>query len=243
MNPERSNPVRSGMTLIEVLAALAILVVLSAAVIGFFLSATSRRDQLVKLASQERECAVLLDRLESSLLTAVAVAPDGSAGVRGGPTSLAVTSRGVTGALPGTAALSDATSLTFEFDEASRSCICTLEVDGADPVREVVASAIERMRFRYSNGRAWSTDFDTLSSGGLPAAVEVSIWLEPRAGPPEGADEPTPPETPAEGPGGAGLGPVDFAPPGAKPEWTPREPDHVRVLVVPDAPSWKEAGT
>lgn len=235
-----------GMTLIEVLAALAILVVLSAAVIGFFISVNDRRDQLVRLAAQQRGMAVLFDRLESSLLSGVALAPDGTPGVRGDGASITVVTRGVTGAIIGDPALADAEALTFAFDEASHTCVCTLKVEGAEAIREVVADGVERMRFRYSDGRSWSTDYDAVAASGLPSAVEISVWLEPRTGRRDTQVEaPGSPAEPADEGSGLSepdLGPMDLPPPPPDEAWTPREPDHIRVIVVPDAPTWRERG-
>jgi hypothetical protein len=40
-----------------------------------------------------------------------------------------------------------------------------------------VSDRIERMDFRYHDGEGWQESFDSLTAGGLPMAIEVSIWL------------------------------------------------------------------
>ncbi len=238
------------MTLLEVMLALAILVVLSVGVSAFFFRMTSQRDQLVRLASQQRDVSMLFDRVESALLAAVAVSPDGSAGIKGTETSLTVVARGVQPAFDEGAALADACVVTFEFSEQAARCTQSLAPVGAGggggggSLSEPVLELVERMRFRYSNGRAWSTSYDSRGGGGLPVAVEVSVWFEPRV--PRPAPE-------MEAPGAAGdgmdesaamdeseLGPMDLPPPEPEaPAWAPREPDHVRVIGIPDAPEWQ----
>lgn len=235
------------MTLLEVMFALAILVVLSAGVMGFFFQITARRDQLVRLASQQRDVSLLFDRVEAALLGAVAVAPDGSAGIVGDDTSLTIATRGVHPALGDEAALTDTCIATFSFDERSAGCIQTVAAsDGSsESLSESLLGLVERVRFRYSNGRDWVSSFDSVQAGGLPVAVEVSVWFEPRVPRPEPADS-----SPAGSSGFEGsfpesdspeLGPLDLPPPEpAEPVWIPREPDHLRVIGVPDAPAWQE---
>lgn len=237
---------RPAMTLVEVLAALAILVVLSAGVVGFFFGVSARRDELARLAAQQRDTAALFDRLESALMGAVALAPDGSAGIRGDERSITIVTRLVTPALGGKATVADAATLAFEFEESLATCDCTLTplIAGADPLTEPILRHVERLRFRYLRGRDWSSSFDSLSAGGLPAAVEVSLWLEPRAGASELPGEPRAPAEQAgfDAPLPAADDPFSLGAPGMPPEpedtpWIPREPDHVRILVVPDAPA------
>ena len=240
---------RRGMTLLEVMLALVLLLVLSAGVMGFFYQITARRDRLVRLASQQRDISLLFDRVESALLAAVAVGPDGAAGITGDATSITITTRSVVPALGDEAGLADACTMSFVFEEEAAVCSQSVEVFGREgaggSLQEPLLRLVERMRFRYSDGKAWRSSFDSLEADGLPVAVEVSVWFEPRvprarvggsavggsSGP--GDALPGPEET---GPGLAALAP----PEPEAPAWTPREPDHVRVFGVPDAPAWQE---
>lgn len=240
---------RAGMTLLEVMLALAILVVLSAGVGSFFFEISARRDQLVRMAAQQRDAALFIDRIEGALLSALAVGPDGTAGVKGDPTSLTVATRAVQPSFDDDAALADACVLRFEFDEREGCCRQTVETGGGS-AGEPLLTWVERVRFRYSDGRHWSPSFDSLQAGGLPVAVEVSVWFEPRGGrAPEVVEPPGWGETDAGPEVGDGpafdedLGPLDMpAPEPEAPAWMPREPDHVRVISIPDAPDWKERG-
>jgi len=231
------------MTLVEVLAALAILVVLSGGVVAFFVGMTDRRDQLARMADQQRDSAALFDTLEAALMASVAAAPDGSAGILGDETSITVTARSVYPVLDGAAALLDAAAIRLSFDEARAACDYTLTpAHGAGgALTEPVLGHVERLRFRYLRDRAWSTSFDSLEAG-LPGAIEVSVWLEPRSGRGSRAEAGEPPQGPPEGdpesaPEGLPFGPLDLPPEPEDIPWTPREPDYLRVLVVPGGPS------
>ena len=228
------------MTLIEVMFALVLLLVLSAGVMGFFYQVTVQRDQLVRLASQQRDISLLFDRVESALLAAVAVGPDGSAGITGEATKITITTRSVVPALGDEAGLADACTMSFVFEEGAAICSQSVEVSGrggaGGSVQEPLLKLVERVRFRYSDGKAWRSSFDSLEADGLPVAVEISVWFEPRVvrarrvePAMEGALERPEPGLAAE-----------IRPEPEAPAWTPREPDHVRVFVVPDAPDWQE---
>lgn len=233
------------MTLMEVMCALGILVVLSAGIMVFFVQMSARRDRLVELAARERDASLVFDRLESALMHAVAVGPDGGAGVEGDEASVTVVSRTVAPALSGEAALDDAVTLTLEFDESRGACVLGLAPAGGSGPAQPVLAGLERMRIRYSDGRRWSDSYDSLTAGGLPVAVEVSLWFGSGAGDEEddGAMAGGFGPGPVRGVEGAATELVPDLPPGEEEEvWTPREPDHVRVIGVPDAPDWKERG-
>lgn len=270
-----AQPIARAMTLVEVLAALALLVLLSGAVFGFFVDMVTRRDQLSALAIQQRDASFLFDQIDAALMTAVAQSPDGSAGVKGSKDKLTIVSRQVVPAMDGKAALADAHRLEVRFDERAGHIDETLNaaIEGFDdkPLTETALERVERMRFRYSDGRSWSESFDSMSKGGLPVAVEVSIWFAPRnattstrrgnAGASsaahatdatndardqgvQGDDAPIGfdgsngfnRQHTTQGRFDDGIGDGldeqgDMAVP-----WTPRQPDRVRVIVIPDAP-------
>ncbi|MFG0258724.1 MAG: type II secretion system protein GspJ, partial [Phycisphaerales bacterium JB041] len=252
MKPRRSTAVRGSparsraMSLIEVMLALAILVVLSVGVTAFFFQVSSRQGRLIDIAARQRDASVVLGRLESAVMHAVAVGPDGAAGIKGDATSLTVITRGVWPMLAGDAAVGDACALTFFFDEPGQACTLVAQAvartSGSSPQPEPVLGRVERVRLRYSDGRRWSDSFDSVSNGGLPVAVEVSIWFAAagQGGAAEGQTERLG-ESPEEL---EPFGPDDVLDPGFAMEqdetgWVPREPDHVRIIGVPDAPEWK----
>ena len=234
------------MSLIEVMLALAILAVLAVGVTAFFFQVSSRQGRLLDIASRQRDASVVLGRLESAIMHAVAVGPDGAAGIQGDETSLTVITRGVWPMLAGDAAVGDACALSFMFDEPGRACTLVAQsvgrMSGASPQPEPVLGRVERVRLRYSDGRRWTGSYDSVSAGGLPVAVEVSIWFA--AAGRRGAEE-RPPEMLAPGSeefgpfGPEGLLEPEFAIEQEESGWVPREPDHVRIIGVPDAPEWK----
>lgn len=247
-----------GMTLLEVMFALLILAVLSAGVISFYFELTARRDRLVLMATQQRDVSLYFDRVESALLSALAVAPDGSAGVKGDATSLTVATRAVQPSFEDGASLADGCVVSFVFDgQGSR---CTQSVSAGDAsAEEPVLTSVERLRYRYSDGRQWSSSFDSVGKGGLPVAVEVSVWLGTGAGEAGAAGASAGASAAGVSAGdsdvdgsGAGeapsleedFGPLDVPPPEREDRegqaWTPREPDYVRVISIPDAPDWRE---
>lgn len=236
-----------GLTLLEVVAALALLVLLSGSVFSFFFNVTRRREQLASMATQQHDVALLMDRLESALFSAVAIAPDGSAGVKGSGDELSVATRRVESTLEGEAALADITTLKFAFDENARAIRLHTGAGGS----ATLLGRVDRVRFRYSDGRTWREAFDALSQAGLPVAVEVSIWLAPREARGDVEDRLRSPADdgtldPLSDGVDRGGAEFDFSADSEEgaPDWTPREPDHVRVIVVPDAPvaGWKAVG-
>ena len=234
------------MSLIEVMLALAILAVLAVGVTAFFFQVSSRQARLLDIASRQRDASVVLGRLESAIMHAVAVGPDGTAGIKGNETSLTVINRGVWPMLAGDAAVGDACALTFMFDEPGQTCTLVAQavgrMSGSSPQPEPVLGRVERVRLRYSDGRRWAGTFDSVSAGGLPVAVEVSIWFA-AAGRRGQEDRPTEmdPQEPEdlEPFGPAGFDEPDFVMEQDETGWVPREPDHVRIIGVPDAPEWK----
>jgi hypothetical protein len=242
------------MSLVELMCALAFLVLLSGAVSGFFFQMSRQRERLAAVSAGQRDTALLTDRLETALMHAVAVGPGGEAGVRGDAASLSVVTRAVWPMLAGAAGLDDTCEVGLRLDEVRGRCVMTVTPLGAggEAVEQPVLSGVERMRFRYSDGRRWSASFDSLEAGGLPVGVEVSVWLR-RGGETGDGDEPSD-RTGAEafelGPG-APLNPALFGEdwefgsasvPEEEESWTPREPDLVRMVTIPDAPDWRERG-
>jgi hypothetical protein len=77
---------------------------------------------------------------------------------------------------------------------------------------ETVSTGIQRLQLRYFNGTEWLDSFDSAQASELPVAVEAAVWF---------GDAPSATE------GGA--------------EETLREPDRIRIMVVPDGPmtAWK----
>lgn len=118
-----------------------------------------------------------------------------------------------------------------------------------------MAEGVSALRLRYFDGRSWRDSFDSKAAGDLPVAVEVALWFRRPGDPPAAPaieEESGPPTDEAEvewdGEDPFAL-PVSFDDPtGWEDEVEPsdlpeREPDRVRVIIVPDGPSaaWRES--
>ncbi|MCW5775905.1 MAG: prepilin-type N-terminal cleavage/methylation domain-containing protein [Phycisphaeraceae bacterium] len=252
---------RRAFTLMETLVAIVLLLALSGAVMSFFWNSLERRDTLLALSGEVRAGTLLLERLEADFLTAVAADGKGGAGIAGDRTSVRVVSRGVRPTLNGGSAagsLGDEKGLAVRFEEATGR-VSLRRWSGEDPgggSDEVVAEGVSALRLRYFDGRSWRDSFDSKSAGDLPVAVEVALWFR-RPGDPaprpaveerrvaavedeeaewEAEDDPF--AMPASFDDAAAW--EDEIVPSDLPE---REPDRVRVIIVPDGPSaaWRES--
>lgn len=203
---------RRGFTLLEVIVTVAIVAVLAGGMLAFLNDVNARQRFLGEESQRARGVSAFFEALENDLATTAAFDPVHGAGLRGDETRLRVLSRGVgVGGAEG------------------------LEVSGETRVREfslaggvlrigetVAAERIGRVRFRYHDGSAWRSSFDSSSAGGLAAAVEVSIWHERVTASPVPLSEFEDEDAPA-----------------AEAE---EAPDRVRVLAVFDGPGAAQRG-
>lgn len=236
---------RPAFTLLEVLLAIALIAMLTAALFGFLSQLHDRRARMEQMASDLRAGGTLIERIEQDLLGAVASARGVESGIAGTATSLRIATRGVWIDLsPGPAEESgepatvlarmadgDLQQSEYTFDAASATIRGQRRAvdSGAAPAEgggsgvggggeaERISSRVRRVRFRYHDGRAWVDSFQSAATGGLPAAVEVALWF---------GDQPA----------------TEEAGPSANPLRWP-EPDRLRVIVVPDGPRSGRGGT
>lgn len=236
---------RRAFTLLEVLLALTLVLVLTGAVYGFLWNLLGQRDRMHAASAQGDAAALVVERLEDDLLGSLA-GLGGTAGIAGDSLSIRVVSRGVAVPLEAperSAALGDVQGSEIVWDRFAGT-VRAKRWHGATPGGsfEIIAQGVQRMRFRYFDERSWAASFDSAGAGRLPAAIEVAIWFGPPLERPETtADAGTPTddartagaEEPADD--NTDLGP---------PPTPDREPDRVRVMVVPDGPSsaWRERG-
>lgn len=236
---------RGGFTLFEVLLAVALAAVLSGGIYAFLVTLQLRQGQILSLSERMRGGSRLIERLEGDVLASVTGTPGRGAGIDGEHDRVRILTRGVTPPLAGgvRTPLGDLQGVEMTFDGAA-GVVRARRFDalGGTPAgeAEVIAEGLERVRFRYHDGRAWRGSFQSLQAGGLPAAVEVAIWFgqgAPAAGR-ERDDEA----------GAGGMGGVERAEGRAprEPMWIEEEagpgeeepprraPDRVRVIVVPD---------
>jgi hypothetical protein len=177
-----ARPGLGGFTLFETLLALALTVVLMGATFAFLYGLGDRRTALLNRARADRGVANLLERLEADLLCCCAGDAITGPGIQGEKRSLAVLGRGVDlDERPHGVKTSDLIRSRIDFDEKSgvvlysREPFLVSEKTNATP--EPIASGIANIVFRYFDGRDWRTTHDSIATGGLPSAVEITIWL------------------------------------------------------------------
>ena len=165
-----------GFSLLETLIALGLIGVLVGTVGLFVNQIAGSRTQLRASTARDALATAIFDGLETALMTAIARTGTGSPGVIGTSRGLSVAHDGVVvsrvfGDIPQSVFAPEST-LLFEFDEFSGEA--RLRRDGSSsPVSETRLGAV---RFRYLSNGAWSSSWNSFDSGGLPAAIECSIW-------------------------------------------------------------------
>jgi prepilin-type N-terminal cleavage/methylation domain-containing protein len=229
---------RRAFTLLEVLVSIALISGLIVTLLTFHFDLLRTRRRLADESARQLAASTLIERLERDLTTGLAGDRAGGAGVAGDETTIAVLTRAVPAfeawrGPDAAEAFADLERAEYRFRagagvlEARRAVIAA---NGAAPgAFHEIGASIHRVRFRYHDGSAWRSSFDTLGAGALPAAVEVAVWFEPG-----------PDETPRVEDEAAGLpAPEDeFASPD---ELLPLDdaplppPDRIRVVVIPDA--------
>jgi len=180
------------MTLLEVLVGLALVVVLLGAMAWFISDLVDTRDRLAAASARDGSATAIFERLESDLAFTV-TADAGISGVRGDATSLALLTRGVLLA-DATSRLGDLQRQEYRFEARRRSLIGSrAEVIGGSvgpgASHPMLDGHLERVRFRYHDGRAWQESFDSRRDGGLPTLVEVALWWAPRRAPGDDGDD------------------------------------------------------
>ncbi|MBL0926115.1 MAG: prepilin-type N-terminal cleavage/methylation domain-containing protein [Phycisphaerales bacterium] len=166
---------RRGFTLIEVLIALGLLLVLTAAVSVFLRDLEDRRRFLTERSTDAQTAALLFDSLDRELLGTFVAGRSGP-GVAGDTSRLTVLTRGV---MPAAAGASDVQRSEYRWDPAAAS-LAARRTDAAGPAAgdmELLSTRVAKARFRYHDGVAWLDAFDSRSAGRLPVAIEVSLWF------------------------------------------------------------------
>lgn len=179
---------RRSFTLLEVLAALGLGVILLGAVFGYLYDLLSTRDRALDMAARQRAVIMLIERLESDLMTCIVGDAKVGAGVQGDETGVRVLTRGVPVSLAergadDPAVFGDLQRAEYRFDARLGEIQARREPIGAGPGPATEFSGlggwIAKVRFRYHDGSAWRESFDSLSAGRLPVAIEVGVWFDP----------------------------------------------------------------
>lgn len=219
---------RPGFSLVEALLALALMVVLTVLASSFLWTLTASKRAAQATAVELRSIGTFMDRLEDDLAACIAGGEGLGAGIVGGRDRLLVLSRGVgiptdpqQGEKASRQQLSDLRGTEFAFDGAGailgRRWIGAAGGGQAQPVAEGVGA----LRFRYFDGTSWTSSFNSSGTGGLPVAIEVSVW---RAG------------VAAQAATDVEAGEIGASMPA---------PDRWRLITVPDGPvaGWKEGAS
>lgn len=240
---------RRAFTVVEVLLAMALVAVTSAAVFGFIDNLARIKDATRDAADRLDKLTTLLDRLEDDLAAAIAGGTGLPAGIQGRPTSITLLTRGV--GIPAStpidrAAIADLRQAVYAFDRVAGVITARRGPIAGIGTAAVAVRRVRHVRFRFHDGSSWSETFDSGQAGGLPVAVEVAVWL----GEPERqADDPGVGQPEASAPSRTDASFSDIDDPPADDEASEflrslPAPDRLRLIAVPDGPvsAWKEGG-
>jgi prepilin-type N-terminal cleavage/methylation domain-containing protein len=216
---------RRGFTLVEVLAAVALLVLLAAAVMSFLSVLRDRQKTVGDAYERQRGLSLVMERLDAEVTTCFADDGEGRAGVQGNASGLKLGSRGVGIGSLGASAMQISSTQMSSIELTGDELRVTREEEVGGPPQILRVPGIGKVRFRYHNGREWTSQFDSRSARGLPLAIEVSVWFAESVATDKIAGEAI-----------AGDG---FASDGEDAQFDSSEtadipPDRVRVFVVPD---------
>ena len=166
----------SGFSLLETMIALGLIGVLIAT-IGFFVNQVAgSREQMRTNTAREALATAILDGLQTAFMSAIARTGTGSPGMIGTARTITVSHDGVVvsrvfGATPQNV-LNPETALIFEFDPGSGGA--RLRRDG--PSSSSAEMNFGAVKLRYLSDGIWSQSWNSFDRGGLPSAIECSIW-------------------------------------------------------------------
>lgn len=226
---------RRGFTLLELIVAAMLILALVAAMALFLMDALRIRARVAEATDRARAADVLVSAIGQALETTLVEDPRLGAGIQGDATSLSVLRAGLASWRLGTndrsRAMEEVDRIHVRFDRGARR----IAIGRGEMQPSLLPGTIDRVRFRYFDGQLWRSEFDSVRVGRLPVAVEVALWLRPRAERPGPVDRPEFDSAPdEEGDGGAAAGEEE----GDEPGWAidaDDPPDRLRIVTIPDA--------
>lgn len=169
---------RRAFTLVEVLVALAMVVLLAGALFTFTWNLQQQSRLVAGALRRQTQAAALFDQLEADLLTATASAQRGGAGIVGSARMLTVSTRASMLAGSALERIGDGRVASYRLD--GRNVILKrVPGGGTSGVEGSLCDDVGDLRFRYFDGSTWNERFDSAAAGVLPVAVEVALWWEP----------------------------------------------------------------
>src|SRR5262245_22299472 len=198
-------------TLLEVLIAIALILVLVGAMFGFLFDMLNSRAAALDHVRQQDAANAVVKQLDVDLMTCIVGDAESGSGVKGDQTNLRLLSRGVAASLAAHGAndpdvLGDLQFTEYRFDAAAHRISGgrgAARSPAGESSTELVPleGTIYKLRFRYHDGNQWQSEFDSLKAGRLPQAVEAALWLSPLPGVPDavGIEEAPDAREPAKG--------------------------------------------
>jgi type II secretory pathway pseudopilin PulG len=228
---------RTAFTLLEITLVIGLVVLLAGGVFGFLFDLLTTRERLAIESTRARDASRLLDMIEHGTMT-TAVGHGWGPGVVGSDDSLTLASMVLSLDNDGLAP-TRVVRLSYNDDAQAITADVTSERGGSGRGERVeLVTGVERLRFRYLDGRMWTESFDSQRRGALPRAIEVAVWFDRTRA------EPQVDELGGLDPSGAGSGfdvealrsIADEQAMFAEDENEPlREPDRYRIIAIPDA--------
>ncbi|TVQ75571.1 MAG: prepilin-type N-terminal cleavage/methylation domain-containing protein [Phycisphaeraceae bacterium] len=178
----KSHRVLRGFTLMEVLVSLGVLAILTSAMGAYLWDLRSQTLLLKDLTDDRRYSELLFQTIEEHLGTAISQTMSGEPGMTGEADSLVLTSRKI---MPGASSemqrITPMQGVRIEFDRESNTV--WLAASDRPDAREAISHRVERLRFRFFDGRQWSDRFAASGDAALPALIEVGLWFQPPGAP------------------------------------------------------------
>lgn len=163
------NP-RRAFTLLEVMLAIALLVILSGGVAAFAWNIIDARARVLHAADRERAAGAVFEALERALAVATLAGEGFTAETASIRLAMRDTRAGLDDGLPELARR----AFELRFNEPDQQLTLTLGREA-----DHLPAAFERLRIRCFDGREWLDRFDAAELDRLPAAVEVALWYAP----------------------------------------------------------------